>query len=341
MKKRLELKKRGLNPDDPKEKVLNGIYSQMKESESLSKSKKNPLDRICPKCGAKNYLTSSSCLECGEKLAIISDEYKKPPSNTRINEKRNLNQEYREKANKLIETGNIHLKNGNYGEAFKLFDKAIKLDPNSAKAYRLKSTTLLNLNKPQEALKFIEKSINIDSKNPEALLLKDEINTRINWPKIKRSEELTDKKKRIDELLSKPINKAIKGHLKQRMKKMAKDGQSMDEIETYYRETVAKTQFIEERRDEYVTEAKLADQVYKAYITDGISRLDKINGRFLASQSIKTDIIIEQNNRVIELLETLVNNLSNNRASMKICPKCGIKINDESQYCQDCGTELS
>jgi hypothetical protein len=113
------------------------------------------------------------------------------------------------------------------------------------------------------------------------------------------TKEKTSVEKRIDDLMSKPIHKSVKPHLKATLKDMAKNGKSIDEIEKYYRETVAKTQFIENRRAEYVTEAKLADEVYKAYITDGLSRLDKVNGRFLASQSIKTDILIEQNYRTI------------------------------------------
>ena len=56
----------------------------------------------------------------------------------------------------------------------------------------------------------------------------------------------------------------------------------------------------------YKTEAKLADKVYKAYITDGLSRLEKINGRFLASQTMKLDTLIEQNEKIIELLEKLI-----------------------------------
>lgn len=147
------------------------------------------------------------------------------------------------------------------------------------------------------------------------------------------------KEKRINELMSKPIHRSIKGHLNNTLKSMARKGSSMDEIEQYYKETVAKTEFIESRRDEYAAEAKLADHVYKAYITDGVSRLDKINGRFLASQSIKTDILIEQNNRIIELLESIVNKYNNN-LPMSFCPKCGTQNDVGAQYCQNCGTKM-
>ena len=65
----------------------------------------------------------------------------------------------------------------------------------------------------------------------------------------------------------------------------------------------------------YHEEAREADTVYKAYITDGISRLEKVNGRFLASQLIKLDVlnqqnnhIIQQNNEIIELLKEIAEN---------------------------------
>lgn len=65
----------------------------------------------------------------------------------------------------------------------------------------------------------------------------------------------------------------------------------------------------------YHNEAREADKVYKAFVTDGISRLEKINGRFLASQLIKLDVltqqnnhIIQQNNEIIELLKVIAEN---------------------------------
>ena len=59
------------------------------------------------------------------------------------------------------------------------------------------------------------------------------------------------------------------------------------------------TQIINKKISEYSQEAKLADKVYKSYITDGISRLDKVNGRFLATQTIKLDVLIDQNKQLI------------------------------------------
>ena len=73
--------------------------------------------------------------------------------------------------------------------------------------------------------------------------------------------------------------------------------------------------------EKYKEDAKKADKVYKAYVTSGLSRIEKINGRFLASHLVKLDIlnqqnkhlieqnnrIIEQNDNIIELLAQLVN----------------------------------
>ena len=60
------------------------------------------------------------------------------------------------------------------------------------------------------------------------------------------------------------------------------------------------TQLVNQKISEYSHEAKLADRVYKSYVTNGISRLDKINGRFLASQTVKLDVLIEQNKQLIQ-----------------------------------------
>ena len=65
-------------------------------------------------------------------------------------------------------------------------------------------------------------------------------------------------------------------------------------------------QLVNKKTSQYIQEAKLADQVYKSYVTNGLSRLDKINGRFLASQTIKLDILIEQNKQLIEQNNTII-----------------------------------
>ncbi|WP_292745980.1 hypothetical protein [Methanobrevibacter sp.] len=65
-------------------------------------------------------------------------------------------------------------------------------------------------------------------------------------------------------------------------------------------------QLVNRKISEYQHEAKLADSVYKVYVTNGISRLDKINGRFLATQTVKLDIIIEQNQQLIKQNRTII-----------------------------------
>ena len=65
-------------------------------------------------------------------------------------------------------------------------------------------------------------------------------------------------------------------------------------------------QLVNKKITQYQHEANLADRVYKSYITNGISRLDKINGRFLATQTIKLDVLIEQNKQLIEQNNTII-----------------------------------
>lgn len=51
-----------------------------------------------------------------------------------------------------------------------------------------------------------------------------------------------------------------------------------------------------EKSTQYIVdkeEVLIADTTYKSYITDGASRLDKVNGRLLAANSLKLDKIIE------------------------------------------------
>jgi hypothetical protein len=153
-----------------------------------------------------------------------------------------------------------------------------------------------------------------------------------------KTKEKTPVRQRIDELMSQPIDRSIRDPLKQSLKQMEREGKGIEEIEQFYKETVAKTLFIEERREEYVREAKLADKVYKSYITDGVSRLEKINGRFLASLSIKTDILIEQNNRIIQLLELQTNG---NKLETSFCPECGTENEITIKNCKECGANIN
>ena len=66
------------------------------------------------------------------------------------------------------------------------------------------------------------------------------------------------------------------------------------------------TQLVNQKISEYSHEAKLADRVYKSYVTNGISRLDKVNGRFLASQTVKLDVLIEQNKQLIQQNDKII-----------------------------------
>ena len=74
----------------------------------------------------------------------------------------------------------------------------------------------------------------------------------------------------------------------------------------YFNDSIENEDKFKEKTKDYSIEVKYADQLYKAYVSDGISRIDKVNGRFLAAQNLKLDTIIEQNEIIIELLEKLV-----------------------------------
>ena len=73
----------------------------------------------------------------------------------------------------------------------------------------------------------------------------------------------------------------------------------------YLEYTTYRVNYYNNKKNDYLIEAKLADNIYKSYVTDGISRLDKINGRFMAAQNMKLDILIEQNTKIIQLLEKI------------------------------------
>lgn len=98
----------------------------------------------------------------------------------------------------------------------------------------------------------------------------------------------------------------------------------------------AKKAFFTAKSDEYVLDAKLADKVYKAYITDGLSRIDKVNGRFLASQTIKMDVLIEQNNEIIRVLKKIAGDEQMDR----VCSDCGATISNKSKFCNNCGNQI-
>jgi len=54
----------------------------------------------------------------------------------------------------------------------------------------------------------------------------------------------------------------------------------------------------------------------------------------------RTDIIIEQNNRIMELLGILTNNNINECSLVGVCPRCGTRITNNSQHCQECGKKI-
>lgn len=84
----------------------------------------------------------------------------------------------------------------------------------------------------------------------------------------------------------------------------------MDGIKQAQENKKLKEEF-KEKSTQYIVdkeEVLIADTTYKSYITDGASRLDKVNGRLLAANSLKLDKIIEQNDEIIELLKKISEN---------------------------------
>lgn len=78
-----------------------------------------------------------------------------------------------------------------------------------------------------------------------------------------------------------------------------------EEALEYLEYTTYRVNYYNNKKKDYLIEAQLADNIYKSYVTDGISRLDKVNGRFMAAQNMKLDILIEQNTKIIQLLEKI------------------------------------
>lgn len=151
---------------------------------------------------------------------------------------------------------------------------------------------------------------------------------------------------KIDELMGNPIKKDINNVLgrtdaillKKTLSSMVKDGKSFNEIESFFIDTINDRVNINQERDRYAKEAKNADILYKSYVTDGVSRLDKVNGRFLASQTLKMDKLIEQNDKIINLLEELLKR--DNGFSTWICNECGTRNDKNALFCEECGNKL-
>lgn len=58
---------------------------------------------------------------------------------------------------------------------------------------------------------------------------------------------------------------------------------------------------------DYARDLRIAEELYKIYDKNSVARLDNVNGHLLAAQTRKMDILIEQNNRIISLLEKITN----------------------------------
>ena len=93
-------------------------------------------------------------------------------------------------------------------------------------------------------------------------------------------------------------------NLKNKLVAIGKDG-DYESVHNYMNYTLSRIKYIDNKKSDFQLEAKLADKVYKAYVTDGVSRLEKVNGRFMASQSVKLDMLIEQNDTIISLLKEI------------------------------------
>lgn len=114
----------------------------------------------------------------------------------------------------------------------------------------------------------------------------------------------------VDDLISK--NRSIDRLLRREQKSLLKskcyslvetDGE--EAVIDYIDSIVNKIESCENSEIDYVIDSVIADAVYDTYITRGPSRVNKINGILLSSQTMKLDTIIEQNNKIIELLEEI------------------------------------
>ena len=131
------------------------------------------------------------------------------------------------------------------------------------------------------------------------------------------------------------------------------ENQGFEEALAYIEYTRGRINYYKNKQKDYLVEARLADGVYKSYVTDGVSRLEKVNGRFMAAQNMKLDLLIEQNNRIIQLLEKIAGE-SNNDSNMDSigvleqfsgstlnpmddenmhCPSCNSIIEENSKFC--------
>lgn len=149
--------------------------------------------------------------------------------------------------------------------------------------------------------------------------------------KVKENENIKKSVDFVDKKIEDEKQKREERKKEEIIKKQEKEKSQAIIIEN----TKVKEAFFNAKQEEYVHDAKLADKVYKAYITDGLSRIEKVNGRFLASQTIKMDVLIEQNNEIIRLLKKVAGEEIN-----PVCSNCGREYEEGTNFCKNCGTEL-
>lgn len=83
------------------------------------------------------------------------------------------------------------------------------------------------------------------------------------------------------------------------------DAEGKEAVIDYIGSIINKMSRCEDNEIDFVIDSVIADAVYETYITRGIARVNKINGILLASQTMKLDTIIEQNTKIIQLLEEI------------------------------------
>ena len=79
-----------------------------------------------------------------------------------------------------------------------------------------------------------------------------------------------------------------------------------NEARSYMDYVLNRMSYVKNKDLEYKLEAALADKIGHFYVPEGISKSDKLNNRFEAAQNMKLDVLIEQNDRIIALLEELL-----------------------------------
>ena len=121
----------------------------------------------------------------------------------------------------------------------------------------------------------------------------------------------SEESKWVDDLIDRnhQINRLLRRDQKSLLKSKCNyiaEAEGKDAVINYVDGIVAKMETCENNEVDFIIDSVIADAVYDTYITRGISRVNKINGILLSSQNLKLETIIEQNNRIIELLEEIV-----------------------------------